>query len=71
MPKYVMLNAYQLLISVMSVKNILVLDKDNLPICLLLCSSVDFNIWENSPPKYTRSCASGNTRFGKMAKLPS
>jgi len=44
MPKYVMLNAYQLLISVMSVKNILVLDKDNLPICLLLCSSVDFNI---------------------------
>lgn len=50
MPKYIPLHAYQLLISIMSVKKTLVLYKDNLPICLLLLS-VDFNICKNSPPK--------------------
>lgn len=49
MPKYIMVHTYQLLVSIVSVKNPLVLCRDNLPVCLLLLSSVGFNIWKKTP----------------------
>lgn len=67
-----MLHAYQLLISIMSVKKkiYIISYKDKLPICLLLLSSVDFNIWKKLTSKVNSKLCFWKYKLWKDGRTP-